>query len=442
MPRRAHDALRLPDRDPVAVLEAQNATRVPALVPVRMGRMLQSPFTFYRGSAAVMAHDLATSPVTGTMVVCCGDAHISNFGVFASPERKLIFDLNDFDEAAVAPWEWDLKRLTTSVVLAGRDAGKSDDQARDAATAAARSYRETLARLVRMTALERFYFTVSAADVEAAAGHANRAVVSKTARKAMRRTSDQVLSRLTVQARDGERRIVPDPPILVPAEDKPTRRLAADAIRRYRQTAREDVIVLLDKFRMTDVAMRVVGVGSVGTRCFIALLVGPSGEPLFVQAKEALPSSLETHGGIAQPVVPGAARRSRPSQGRRVVAYQRVLQSHSDPFLGWLTGLRLPTGQRTDFYFRQFRDMKGAPDLGRLTADQIEAFGGLCASLLARAHSQSPGGMEVAGYLGRSPVSDEAVGRWSLAYADVVERDYAELSDAARTGRIPVEHGV
>ncbi len=441
--RSEHAGLDLPERDPVAVLEQQNTTRLADLVPVRMGRMLQSPFTFYRGSAAVMAHDLTTAKVTGTTVVCCGDAHVSNFGLFASPERTLLFDLNDFDEAAIAPWEWDLKRLTTSVVLAARDRGLTEDAAQQAVLRAAHGYRTTLAQLMDLTALERFYFRVSADDVTDAAGAvAGRRVVTKAATKAAQRTSEQLLDKITVMERGGVRHITTAPPVLVPLTEPGQRDLAQEALRRYRSTAREDVIVLLEKFTFTDVALRVVGVGSVGTRCFIALLVGPADEPLFVQAKQALPSTLETHGRVRQPPVPGTSADAAPCQGRRVVAYQRVLQAHSDPLLGWVTGLRMRDGVTTDFYFRQFRDMKGGLDLARLTAEQLTAYGVLCARLLARAHSQSLGAFRITGYLADSGRFDEAIGRWSVAYADVVEQDFERLERATACGRVPVERGV
>ncbi|MGD9695958.1 MAG: DUF2252 domain-containing protein [Thermoleophilia bacterium] len=434
LPRRDHAAPPSGDRDAVAILEEQNATRLPELVPVRMGRMLQSPFALYRGSAAVMAGDLARGPATGPQVVACGDAHIANFGLFASPERALLFDLNDFDEAGDAPWEWDVKRLAASVVIGARDLGMDDSAARDAAVEAVGSYRLRLARLVEATALDRFYFQVDADAIAQLARGSDRAEVERTLRKARSRTSEKVLRKITVEGAGGERRIADEPPILrhiaPPAEGAMERIVAA-----YLRTVRSDVAQLLSKFRLVDQALRVVGVGSVGTRCHILLFLGPADEPLVLQAKEAGTSVLESHGGSRwRP--PGGARPRRGREGFRVVSCQRILQAASDPFLGWVQH------DGRDYYVRQFRDMKGSFEISGLSPSQFARYGALCGALLARAHSQSSAPGVIAAYLGRSTRFDEAVADWSIAYADLVERDHDALAAAVRAGRVPVETGV
>jgi uncharacterized protein (DUF2252 family) len=386
-----------------------------------------------------MAADLAQAPVTGVRVVACGDAHLANLGFFASPERRLLFDLNDFDEGGIAPWEWDLKRLATSVHVAGRDAGHAEDECVAATIETVRGYRTWLATLMRRTALERVH---AHADVESATRlmtrDADRDVVRRAATKARRRTSARVLEDVTARTLDGELRIVEQPPI--------TRRLPDDATafleplyEAYRATLREDVRLLLSGFRIVDAVLRVVGVGSVGTRCYIVLLKGPDDEPLFLQAKEAQPSVLATHGGM--PVrVPGAARGEAFHEGRRVVAAQRILQAHSDPFLGWVRGFAGSAAARrpVDFYVRQYRDMKGSIDPDDLDARQLGRYGYACGCLLARAHSQSPGARAVADYLDGSERFDEAVAAWAQAYADVCEADHRALVDAVASGRLPV----
>ena len=441
--RGAHARVVLPERDPVAVVAEQNADRIPDLVAVRVGRMLQSPFALYRGSAATMAHDLTTSPDIGRRVVACGDAHVANFGLFASPERRPLFDLNDFDEAWTAPWEWDVKRLAGSVVVAGRDAGLPEDVCRDATAAAVRSYRQRLRELATMSVLERFWSQVEADWlVERAKGEGRRLLRSQ-ADRARRRTSEQVLTKLTTVEHDGTVSIVDDPPL--------TRHLTEVApeevvqlYERYCTTTREDVRLLLSQMRPVDHVLRVVGVGSVGTRCLVMLVRGPSGGPLFLQAKQAQPSVLATYGNqpFDLPVAEALPHVGR--HGYRVVAAQRVLQAHSDPFLGWsgATAEQAPGGRALDFYWRQFRDMKGSIDTRGLSASLFEAYAGLCGALLARAHAQSPACPVVAGYLGRSEAFDAAVTRWASTYADQVEQDHTTLRAAVRAGSLPCEDGV
>jgi uncharacterized protein (DUF2252 family) len=441
VPRRTHAELRLPDRDPVAVVAEQNADRIPELVPLRVGRMLESPFAWYRGTAATMAADLRAAPRTGVTVVACGDAHVANFGLFASPERRVVFDLNDFDEAGDGPWEWDVKRLAASMHVAGRDKGMTEEQCGEAARLAVRGYREALDEALSLGALERFAFQVEVEAVEPMLEDAGREELRRTVRKAQRRTSEQVVRRITTRTADGRMRIVDQPPVTQHV-DHATPEQVATLFERYREPLRADVRALLGQFSLVDHVLRVVGVGSVGTRCYLVLLEGPAGEPLVLQVKEAVPSVLATYGGMADALPAGLVPAGDvPAQGRRVVAAQRILQAHSDPFLGWTTvdageGF---TGRRVDFYWRQFRDMKGSVELDRLTPVQLARYGGFCGRVLARAHSQSPGARVVHGYLGRSEAFDDAVAAWARAYADVVEQDHARLGAAVARGALPAE---
>jgi uncharacterized protein (DUF2252 family) len=423
------------DRDPVAILEHQNLDRLPELVPIRIGRMLQSPFAYYRGTAAVMANDLVADARTGVDLVVCGDAHLSNFGLFASPERRVVFDLNDFDEAAFGPWEWDVKRLVTSVVVAGRVIGLSRAECTSAAAATAESYRLALASLFRMTALQRFYFRVETDWLEARVDAQAQKLLRKTVAHARRRTSDRVLSSITTTDATGQPRIVDQDPI-IRHDDSVDVSQARKTYDEYRRTVRTDVALLLEQFRLVDVARRVVGVGSVGTRGVIALLLGPADEPLFLQMKEASTSVLESYGRLGDRVARATSDKSSGREGWRVVAGQQVLQAVSDPFLGWVTV------DGRDFYCRQFRDMKGSVDLQDLTPAQFISYSELCGAVLARGHAQSRDAIVVSAYLGRSGRFDEALATWAQSYADQVERDYAELRGAVKRGRLPAEEGV
>jgi uncharacterized protein (DUF2252 family) len=433
--RRGMGVFVAPDRDPIAILEHQNRDRLPELVPIRIGRMLQSPFAFYRGTAAVMASDLVADTRTGVDLVVCGDAHVSNFGLFASPERRVVFDLNDFDEAAFGPWEWDVKRLVTSVVVAGRVGGLSRTECTTAAVATAARYRSALANLFAMTALERFYFRVETDWLEARMDTQGQKLLRQTVRHARRRTSDRVLTNITTTDEEGQPRIVDQDPIMRhdDAIDVSQARLTFDA---YRRTVRTDVALLLEQFRLVDVARRVVGVGSVGTRAVIALLLGPADEPLFLQMKEASTSVLESYGKLGDRLVGAVPDNSSGREGWRVVAAQRVLQAVSDPFLGWVTV------DGRDYYLRQFRDMKGSIEVDELTTAQFTSYGELCGALLARGHAQSRDAIVVSAYLGRSSRFEEAMATWAHSYADQIERDYAELQRAVRKGRLPAEAGV
>lgn len=440
--RSSYAELKLPEqRDPVAVLEAQHESRLEDLIPVRIGRMLQSPFAYYRGTAAVMAADLAKSQATGIEVVSCGDAHISNFGFFASPERSLLFDLNDFDEAGVAPWEWDVKRLAASVHIGGRDIGLSEAACKEASARAVGAYRKTLKQLRNMTALERYFYTVNTEHVEQELATAGGAKARKAAKKARTRTSQQVLEKVATRAEDGSLRIVDQPPVTRHVDHASLEQMD-DVFERYLSNLREDTAYLLSQFKMVDYVLRVVGVGSVGTRCYVLAFEGPTGEVLFLQAKEAQESVLSNYGGL-KVTIPGYSGSLPYSEGHRVVACQRILQAQSDPFLGHMIGFagekRKRDISRVDYYWRQFRDMKGSIDPATLDGDQFAAYSSLCARLLARAHSQSPGIAAISSYLGSSDSFDLAIADWAAAYADVCEADFAALENAVSSGRMPAE---
>jgi uncharacterized protein (DUF2252 family) len=414
-----------PDRaDPIAILEQQETTRVPELVPIRYGQMAASRFAFLRGAPAVMAADLASAPNSGLTVQLCGDAHLSNFGFFASPERALLFDLNDFDETLPGPFEWDVKRLAASVAVAARENGDSDQAARTAAQAAVRTYRERMRDLARHSELDVWYERVDTEDLLPMIRKANQAEACSELAKARRRTSLQALAKLTEPGQDGEPRIRHDPPLLEPINMRDLG-VVQETYEDFLNSVSDDRRALLDRFRLVDVARKVVGVGSVGTRCFIALFVGTTlGDPLFLQIKEAEQSVLAEH------LAPSSHRH----QGRRVVTGQQLMQAASDIFLGWATG---PGGRH--FYWRQLRDMKGSVDISRLTTPMLLRYAQLCGATLARAHARSGPRAAIAGYLGRGEVFDQAVARWALGYADQTGADHAALVAAIETGRVTAQ---
>jgi uncharacterized protein (DUF2252 family) len=440
LPRTEQAAYGVPERDPIGILESQHITRLSELIPVRVGRMLETPFSFYRGAAAVMAHDLADSPVTGHTLIASGDAHLANFGLFASPERRLILDLNDFDEAYPAPWEWDVKRLAASVWLNGRNCSFTEEQCRTAVEGCVRNYRQALKVLYSHTATERYYFQLDAEVLGTLHTLADKRIRTEEQR-ARRRTSEQVLSKLTMSDDGGVPRIVDQPPIV---RHPATMDFAAmeQLVRRYRSTLRADTSLLLSQYRLVDYARRLVGVGSVGTRSWILLFQGPAGEPLFLQAKEAGKSVLETHGRVDQAPQYVVTDLTARGQGYRVVGAQRILQAQSDPFLGWIKDVPGEDGLPRDYYIRQFRDMKGSFTLTEMNAKETAVYAGLCGGLLARAHSQSPGSAFILGYLGRSAVFDHAISDWAKRYADKTEADHALLQRAVQSGRLPAETGV
>ena len=420
-----------PDRpDPVDLLEAQARDRVSELIPIRYSRMMASPFTFMRGSAIVMANDLAGTPRTGIQAQLCGDAHLSNFGAYASPERALLFDLNDFDETLPGPWEWDLKRLAASFVVAGRDNGFDAADCRMAAQASVASYRRRMAEFSEMGELEVWYSRISEEEVrdlilDAGPGKKTRKKAIKAARKARGRDSLQALSKLTSVV-DGRRIINDDPPLLVriPEGDEIRGQIYA-ILESYKRTLQEDRRHLLDRYRFVDAARKVVGVGSVGTRAFVVLLEGrDENDPLFLQVKEAGPSVLEGH-------VPS---NTYEHHGHRVVAGQRLMQAASDIFLGWFRGT-----EGRDFYWRQLRDMKGSADVESMSADELVIYAGLCGWALARAHARSGDRVQIAGYLGKSERFDEAIADFAKDYADQTEKDHAALCAAVKSGRIAAD---
>ncbi|MGA8363166.1 MAG: DUF2252 domain-containing protein [Solirubrobacteraceae bacterium] len=445
VPRSSHASFEpAPHRvDPVKVLKRQAQTRVPELVPIRYGRMLVSPFTFYRGGAAIMAADLAATPRSGLTVQCCGDAHLSNFGVFASPERRLMFDVNDFDETLPGPWEWDVKRLAVSMLIAARDndfAVKAQDQV---VLETVESYRTAMAGFAGMNNLDVWY---SHLDIEAAlqelGSQLQPAQVKRTERalaKARTKDSMSAFSKLT-HVVNGEARIVAEPPLIVPIHD-----LAQDAereemleslhelMRSFRQTLEYDRRVLLEEFQLTDIARKVVGVGSVGTRAWIALMLGRDGQdPLFLQLKEAEASVLEEFLGPSEFA----------NHGQRVVTGQRLMQASSDIFLGWLHVAEGIDGGNRDFYGRQLKDWKGSAEIERMKPSGLAAYGRLCGWTLARAHARSGDRIAIAAYLGKGTVFDRAIVEFSRAYAEQNERDYRALTAAVQSGRITAETGL
>ncbi|MGD0747585.1 MAG: DUF2252 domain-containing protein [Acidimicrobiales bacterium] len=451
VPRASHAAFEPASTrpDPVSLLERQAESRVPELVPIRYGRMLVSPFTFYRGAALIMASDLATTPVSGLTTQICGDAHLSNFGLFASPERSMMFDVNDFDETLPGPWEWDLKRLAASVVIAGRDQSFSKKDCAVAAKAVGTTYRLEMRRLAESGNLDVWYSHV---DIEAViAGLATQASKQKSkvaAQMASKATSIVAKSRTkdSLQAQEkltevvgGRRRIISDPPLIVPlaelsAEQEPDALLESlhQLVRSYRRTLQTDRRHLVEEFELIDVARKVVGVGSVGTRAWILLFQGRDGDdPLFLQAKEAEASVLEEFVG----------KSTYASHGERVVAGQHLMQAASDIFLGWqrVEGF---DGVSRDYYLRQLRDWKGSFEIEGARPEGLAAYATVCAQALARAHARSGDRIAIASYLGNSSTFDTALVEFSETYADQNERDYDVLKKAVADGRVRAKTGL
>jgi uncharacterized protein (DUF2252 family) len=439
----AHYEPRADRPDPIDLLEQQASTRVPELIPIRYGRMLVSAFTFYRGAALIMASDLAPTPRSGLNVQCCGDAHLSNFGVFASPERRLVFDVNDFDETLPGPWEWDIKRLAASVLIAARDNGFAVKDQEQVVLRTVKEYRTAMRDFAAMRNLDVWY---SRFDVETTVQQLGSQLKSKQIAKVERqmakaRTRDSLsaFSKLT-EVVNGEVRIVDQSPLIVPitklagddaADDlfEELRRL----IRIYRASLPADRRVLLEQFELHDVARKVVGVGSVGTRAWIILLLGrDQRDPLFLQMKEAQPSVLESY------LVPSQFTNS----GERVVTGQRVMQATSDIFLGWLHVDAGIDGVARDFYARQLKDWKGSAEIDQMIPKGMTTYGRLCGWTLARAHARSGDRIAIASYLGGGDVFDRAVLEFASAYAEQNERDYTALRDAVDSGRIEAQTGL
>lgn len=426
-PRISHSQLGIAKkgRDIVALIEASNTDRMKELIPLRHSRMLESPFAFYRGSSMVQAADLANTPISGITVQACGDAHLMNFGSFASPERELVFDINDFDETFPAPWEWDVKRLAASLVLAARWRGFSPTIAKEMVVTAAGRYRKAMREYADQSTLAVWYSHITAADLldRSRKQQKNMSIVKASIREAQRHTSEHVFHKITTMA-DGSPRIVDQPPLLFHPSNLDTNEIMRGFLAKYSATLREDYRALFDRFRYVDTAVKVVGVGSVGTRCLIALMLGEHDDPLFLQIKEARKSVLEPYTG-------GSPQKH---QGERVVTGLRLMQAASDIFLGWARG---PGGR--DFYVRQLHDMKGAAHIEVYEADSLAQYGGLCAEALARAHAKAGQAPLIAGYLGSSPVFDDALQEYAVGYADQVEQDYERFRQAAREGRILTE---
>ncbi len=450
-PRDSHATFEAaPDRpDPVSLLEGQATTRVPELVPIRYGRMLVSPFTFFRGAALVMASDLSTTPRSGLTAQICGDAHLSNFGIFGSPERRLVFDCNDFDETLPGPWEWDIKRLAASVVIAGRNRGHPKSVRADAIAALGQAYREAMRQMATMSNLEVWYFHVDVAEViaglesqAATTGSKTQArmaaVATKAVEKARTKDSMKALDKLT-QVVDGERVIINDPPLLVPVDDlfpevesEQVIAMFRDILRRYRQSLSTDRKHLLEQYRFSQMARKVVGVGSVGTRAWVILLHGASHEDvLFLQAKEAEASVLERF----------TKKSAYGNHGARVVAGQRLMQASSDIFLGWQRAEGID-GVSRDYYVRQLQDWKGSIDTETMVPEGLEAYGKLCALTLARAHARSGDRFAMAAYLGNNATFEKALAKFAESYADQNERDYERFAAACKSGRLHAEEGV
>ena len=445
VPRSAQAEIDFPKRrDPVALLEEQAVSRLPELVPIRYGRMLVSPFAFYRGGALIMASDLARTPNSGIRVQLCGDAHLSNFGVFGSPERRLVFDMNDFDETAPGPWEWDVKRLAASLAIAGRENGFSGKERRKIVLDTVRSYRQTIAVFAGMSNLDVWY---SSLPVEQALQEFTRGVDPKRLKKveanlAKARTKDSMhaFEKLT-HVVDGERRIISDPPLIVPIDELIPASMQRHEIvgeiqglvRSYRQTLETDRRHLLEQFRFVDMARKVVGVGSVGTRAWILLFMGVDlDDPLFLQVKEAQPSVLEQFVGKSE----------YKNSGKRVVAGQRLMQANTDIFLGWQHVSSGLDGKERDFYVRQLKDWKGSFEFEAAVPAGAGAYGKACGWTLARAHARSGDTIAIASYLGKSDTFDRAVADFAETYADQNERDYKALRDAVDSGRIKAETGL
>ncbi|MHA6795523.1 DUF2252 domain-containing protein [Pseudonocardia bannensis] len=426
--------------DPVALLESQSAARVPELVPIRYGRMAVSPFTFYRGAALVMASDLSGTPLSGLVVQLCGDAHLSNFGAFGSPERRLLFDLNDFDETLPGPWEWDVKRLAASIEIAGRDNGLATKERRTVVQACVASYRRAMRDFAGRRHLDVWYARADLAQLQAQLGSRlrprGRRRLSQEMAKARTRDNVQAMAKLTAEA-DGGPRIIADPPLIVPVTDlfpgeAERSRLESQIyglLDGYRRSLQHDRRALVEQYRPVDLARKVVGVGSVGTRCWIVLMLGrDEQDPLFLQVKEAVPAVLEGFLGAG----------GFDNAGHRVVTGQRLMQAASDIFLGWQR-IDGPDGKTRDYYVRQLRDWKLSVEIGEMLPAGLRTYGELCGWTLARAHARTGDRIAIAAYLGSGDAFDRAVATFSQAYADQNDRDHGRFVDAIKDGRITAQ---
>ena len=446
VPRNSHAEFDVPsDRpDPLALLEEQARSRLPELVPVRWGRMMVSPFTYYRGAALPMASDLAATPVSGLAVQACGDAHLSNFGIFGSAERRLVFDVNDFDETLPGPWEWDVKRLAASLEVAARGNGFPGKQRREIVAAAVAQYRLAMRTFAGMTNLDVWYARADMdqlrAQFESQLKTQQRKMVDESLAKARTRDSMQEVAKLT-RLVNGQPRIISDPPLLVQMDDLASAQTDIASLKTqlprliaaYRRTLVTDRRYLLDQYEFCDLARKVVGVGSVGTRCWIVLMLGRDGaDPLFLQVKEAEASVLSRFAGASK----------HANQGQRVVVGQRLMQATSDIFLGWHRTEEGLDGLPRDFYVRQLRDWKFSVDIETMAPPGLSLYGALCGWTLARAHARSGDRIAIAAYLGSSEVFDQAITLFAAAYADQNERDHQSLVDAVTSGRITAQRNI
>ncbi|MFA9439136.1 DUF2252 domain-containing protein [Uliginosibacterium sp. sgz301328] len=426
-PRKAHGEWKEPDgrADPIDTLIASSIGRIPQLIPIRYGRMATSPFSFFRGAAAVMAGDLASTPISGPRLQVCGDCHLLNFGGFATPERRIAFDINDFDETAVGPWEWDVKRLATSFVLAGRSNGFNDENCEEAAWAMAAAYREWMGRYALMPILDAWYDSIDLQEVIDAIDDTEfrRYARNRLNRAVDKSASEKEFAKLAFSA--GTRpRIKDEPPLIYHAADMDDEAIAhglAHVYTTYLESLPAPRRVLLDRYKVADIAIKVVGIGSVGTECGIVLLMSGNGDPLFLQYKEARASVLEPYVG-ASPYA---------NHGQRVVAGQQIMQAASDAFLGWTV-----SRANKHMYIRQLRDAKIKPEVEIMRPTNLRNFGSLCGRALARAHARSGDAVLLAGYLGNSTAFEDALADFASAYADQTERDHAALLAAIRNGRI------
>jgi uncharacterized protein (DUF2252 family) len=429
VPRSSHSATgtKRANRDPLSLIEASNKGRVKQLLPVRFTRMLESPFAFFRGTAVVQADDLKHSKTSGIIVQSCGDCHLMNFGAFASPERTLIFDINDFDETLPAPFECDLKRLASSFVVAARWRKFGKGVAREASRAAVKAYREQTARFAEMSVLDGWYSRITADDALEIYGDTREAKkrIKRTVAEARKRTSETVFHKLTSKVK-GRPRIVDEPPLLYhlgPEKYNSAEQIAA-SFKAYKESLPAERRVLFDRYQLVDTVFKVVGVGSVGTLCYVTLWMADVDDPLFLQVKESRSSVLDGLGGDSK----------FESDGERVVTGQRIMQSASDIFLGWARGMR-----GNDFYVRQLRDQKASADIATASEKILVSYAKLCGQTLARAHGKSGKAAEISGYLGSGDKFDDAIGQYAVEYADQVEKDYDDFRAATRAGRFPTE---
>ncbi|WP_207837155.1 DUF2252 domain-containing protein [Pseudomonas sp. 43(2021)] len=423
VPRAAHATWKSKprQRDPVGLLELSNRDRHPALVPVRYGRMLRSPFTFLRGSAGLMARDLATLPCTGVRVQACGDCHLLNFGLFATPERNLIFDINDFDETLPAPWEWDIKRLAVSFAVAAQDNRLNDKEAGQLAMACVQAYRKRMRELSEMSPLDVWYDRLDAqAIIDMAPSMKYRKARQELIAKARTRIGDYLYPQISDEV-GGRRRLVDQPPILFHIHEAGFAKRVKLALEDYRSSLLPERRFLYDRYRLEDFAVKAVGIGSVGTFCFVGLFFSAENHPLLLQFKEACPSVL----------APYAGKSEFANQGQRVVTGQRLSQSASDIFLGWTE-----SSKGRQFFVRQLRDMKMSLPVEGASFEQMNMYAQVCGMTLARAHAKSGDAALISGYLGKSDAFDQALGKFALAYAEQNTRDYAALVNAEKKGRI------